>query len=70
MALYLKRAYGGALPTTHLFCLPELPEELQEILVDDILLSSHFREYPPSLQYRRTFWKTLLEKLEAMDQVS
>jgi hypothetical protein len=37
---------------------------VHDFLLDSILLSSHFASYPPSAQYRKSFWKWAVENME------
>lgn len=39
---------------------------LHEFLLSTILFNQHFRQYPPSVQYQRTFWKRAIYHLEHM----
>ena len=46
------------------------PTEINDFLVNNILLSSHFQSYPPSKQYQRRFWKWAIETLEQLGRSS
>jgi hypothetical protein len=46
------------------------PTEINDFLVDNILLNSHFQRYPPSKQYQRRFWKWAIETLEQLARSS
>jgi hypothetical protein len=42
----------------------------QTDIIDQILLSEHSRQYPPSQSYQRLFWKYVIEQLELADEVN
>lgn len=44
-------------------------EDLQKALIAEVLGSQHFAAYPPSEQFQRTYWKAIIDGLEASDQV-
>ncbi|KAF8578735.1 hypothetical protein K439DRAFT_1416909 [Ramaria rubella] len=61
----LKQAYGTGLlpPGTHLLCTTD-SAQFQNKLVDDLLLARHFRDFPPSKESQRIFWKWVVEIFE------
>ncbi|KAF8528297.1 hypothetical protein JB92DRAFT_3107263 [Gautieria morchelliformis] len=67
----LKKAYGiaKASPNSSTLALDLLlsPQsaQYQNDLVNELLLAPHFREFPPSREFRRMFWKCVVEYLEA-----
>ncbi|KAJ3721890.1 hypothetical protein C8R42DRAFT_64503 [Lentinula raphanica] len=40
--------------------------EINRCLVEHIVLNPHFQLYPPSKQYQRAFWKTMIGRLEEL----
>ncbi|KAJ3830332.1 putative methyltransferase-domain-containing protein [Lentinula raphanica] len=40
--------------------------EINRCLVEHIVLNPHFQLYPPSRQYQRAFWKTMIGRLEEL----
>ena len=40
----------------------------QDFLIDQLIYSEHFRLYPPSENYQRSFWKWVISKLEERDE--
>lgn len=46
---------------------PEVPfSAAHDFLLQRLLLSPHFNDYPPSRQYQITFWKWAIEWLESL----
>lgn len=37
---------------------------IHTFLLDAILFNPHFRQYPPSTQYQKAFWKWIIDHLE------
>ncbi|KAJ6520354.1 hypothetical protein C8R45DRAFT_1086224 [Mycena sanguinolenta] len=59
------RGYASLVPPSRL----QFPSHLQtqvihDFLVDHILANLHFRNYPPSADYQRSFWKWIIPQLE------
>jgi hypothetical protein len=74
--LSLKKAYGAArtsFPATSTlpldFLLSPDSAQYQDELVSELLLAPHFRDFPPSRESRRLFWKCVVEYLEAGGEV-
>jgi hypothetical protein len=71
----LKKAYGiaKASPNSSTLALDLLlsPQsaQYQNDLVNELLLAPHFRDFPPSREFRRMFWKCVVEYLEAGGEV-
>lgn len=74
--LSLKRVYGaargslvikGSLPLD--FLLGSDSAQCQDELVSELLLAPHFRDFPPSQEFRRLFWKYIVEYLEKAGEV-
>ena len=63
--LSLKKAYGAATRVS----LPLDYAQYQNELVNELLLAPHFRGFPPSREFRRIFWKGVVEYLEAEGEV-
>lgn len=42
----------------------------QEFLVEYVLENKHFEDYPPSLTYQRSFWKWVIDNIEAKGEAS
>ncbi|KAJ7216779.1 hypothetical protein B0H12DRAFT_1241806 [Mycena haematopus] len=64
------RGYAALVPPSRL----QFPSHLQtqvihDFLVDHILLSLHFQNYPPSADYQRSFWKWMIPHLEKANSV-
>ncbi|KAJ7665208.1 hypothetical protein DFH06DRAFT_309176 [Mycena polygramma] len=62
---HILRGYASLIPANKL----RFPSHLQtqvihDFLVDHILLNAHFKKYPPSQDYQRTFWKWIIPALE------
>ncbi|KAJ7157089.1 hypothetical protein C8R46DRAFT_1165547 [Mycena filopes] len=59
------RGYASLIPPNHLRFPVHLETRItNEFLVENILLNPHFQHYPPSKQYRRSFWKWIIPHLE------
>lgn len=39
-------------------------EEIQPFLIDQFISSEHFRLYPPSVTYQKSFWKWIISRIE------
>ena len=74
--LGLKRVYGaargslvfkGSLPLD--FLLGSDSAQCQDELVSELLLAPHFQDFPPSQEFRRLFWKYIVEYLEKAGEV-
>lgn len=61
----LLRDYAALVPARFIqFPAPLSFSEINRFVVDCILLNPHFQKYPPSKQYERAFYKTVIAKLE------
>ena len=71
----LKKAYGAARASLNSRSLPlDLllgPDsaQSQNELVNELLQTTHFQDFPPSRDFRRLFWKYIVEYLEAASEV-
>jgi len=71
----LKKAYGAARvsPNSNTLPLDMLlsPDSAQHqnVLVNELLQAPHFRDFPPSREFRRLFWKCIVEYVEAGGEV-
>lgn len=69
--LTLKKAYGAARTSPNSRTLPldfllgPNTVQSQNELVNELLQGPHFRDFPPSCEFRRLFWKCIVEYLEA-----
>jgi hypothetical protein len=67
--LLFLRVFGALqLPTSQYFSSVNV-SSLQGFIVENILLSSHFDEYPPSRAYQLLFWKWIVARIEAEGEV-
>jgi hypothetical protein len=63
----LLRKYAALAPPSSLDISSELPfAEVHDFLLDSILLNTHLQTYPPSDDYKRSFWKWAIQRLESM----
>lgn len=63
----LLRAFFGLTPPNDLIFPSECKfQSINKFLVYGILLNPHFRQYPPSIQYQKRFWKWIIENLEEL----
>jgi hypothetical protein len=42
----------------------------QEFLIEHIVESKHFADYPPSVSFQRAFWKWVIQCIEATREAS
>lgn len=59
------RSFSSLFPPNSLTFPTQLPPSaIHDFLLESILLNSHFKTYPPSTQYQKTFWKWAINNLE------
>lgn len=61
------RNYYALTPTNRLQFPSECsPKAINDFLLNEILITEHHQQYPPSVQYQTRFWKWALENLEEL----
>ncbi|KAJ7508581.1 hypothetical protein B0H11DRAFT_1848194 [Mycena galericulata] len=59
------RGYAALIPPNHLSFPSHLQAEvIHDFLVDRVLTNPHFKTYPPSKEYQKSFWKWIILHLE------
>ena len=69
------RGYARLTPLAHLRLSSESPgtfNRVHDVLLNNVLLDTHLRAYPPAPEYQLKFWKWAVQKLEVLigDEVS
>lgn len=61
----LIQAYASLAPLSNLKWPDELgSEKIQQALIKHLILSRHFKTYPPSDAYQWSFWKWIIQQIE------
>ncbi|KAF8899222.1 hypothetical protein BD779DRAFT_1659128 [Infundibulicybe gibba] len=65
----LLRGFSSLTPPNRL-CFPAniSPVLVHDFLINFILLNSHIRDYPPSREYQKNFWKWAITHLESIEE--
>ncbi|OCB85580.1 hypothetical protein A7U60_g7228 [Sanghuangporus baumii] len=66
---FILRAFASLTPIKYL-AWPSTTaiEEIQSFLIDHLISSDHFRLYPPSAYYQKSFWKWIISRIEEQDE--
>ncbi|KAL5519172.1 hypothetical protein ACEPAH_855 [Sanghuangporus vaninii] len=66
---FILRAFASLSPIKYLAWPATTPvEEIQSFLIDHLISSDHFRLYPPSANYQKSFWKWVISRIEEQDE--